>query len=64
MTIAPVYVIFVVVIGFAGAFFHELVERASRQTPVPFMRRILYRTLSWACLGLGAVLLSSALNLP
>ena len=64
MTIAPVYVVFVVAIGFAGAFFHELVDRATRQTPIPFWRRILYRTLSWVCPGLGAILLSSALNLP
>ena len=27
MTVVPVYVVFVVVIGFAGALFHELVER-------------------------------------
>lgn len=64
MTVAPVYVVFVVVIGLAGAFFHELVDRASKQIPAPFWRRILYRTLYWACLGLGAILLSSALNLP
>ena len=64
MAIEPVYIIFVVAIGFAGAFFHEVIERASRRDPIPFLRRTVYRTFSWACLGLGAILLSSALNLP
>ena len=64
MTVVPVYVVFVMFIGFAGAFFHELVERTSGQSAAPFLLRVLHRTFSWACLGLAAILLSSALNLP
>ena len=36
MTVVPVYVVFVVVIGFAGALFHELLERTSGQSAAPF----------------------------
>ena len=64
MTVVPVYVLFVAVIGFAGALFHELGERTSHESAAPFLLKVLYRTLSWACLGLAAILLSSALNLP
>lgn len=63
MTVVPIYVIFVVVIGLTGAFFHELVERTSGVVNRRFWLRVVYRTFSWACLGLAGILLTSAWNL-
>ena len=64
MTIVPVYVVLFMVLAFVGALFHELLERTSSQSASPFLRKVLYRSFSWACLGLADMLLSSALNLP
>ena len=36
MTVVPVYVLFVAVIGFAGALFHELGERTSHESAATF----------------------------
>ena len=61
---APIaFAIFVVMLGLAGAFFHELVERTSHNANWRFWLRVMYRTFSWACLGLAGILLTIVFEL-
>ena len=64
MNLALIYILLIMPLGFAGAFCHEMIERISGQNASGLWLRVMYRTFSWACLGLAAMLLSSALNLP
>ena len=63
MSVALLYVVFVVGIGFAGAVFHELAERIDPTRPSRFFLKVLYRTISWFWLGVAGILLSVAFKL-
>ena len=64
MTVALLYVAFIVGIGFAGAVFHELADRTTGETAGQFMLKVTYRTFSWFWLGVAGILLSVAIRLP
>ena len=64
MSVALVYALIVVGIGFAGATFHELAEQTEADSRPRFFLKVLYRTASWFWLGVAAILLSVAFRLP
>ena len=64
MTVALVYVLVVVRIGFAGATFHELAERTESDSRTQFLLKVSYRTVSWFWLGVAGILLSVVFRLP